>query len=71
MRKNKPPIDPAKAALARQIAADLFRAGCGIKAHRVVLEVTNQNGSKSDCGGWCEDAAADRIYRHLIGDLPE
>ena len=48
--------------LARKIARDLFTSGTKQHADRLVL--TGSNGR--DMGGWCEEAAADRIAEVLM-----
>jgi len=67
--KKKPPrIEfPAQMALARQIAGDLMQDATG-------LDVTHLNLVDDDghgYGGWCREAVIERIYKHLIGELPK
>lgn len=54
-------------ALARQIAGDLMQDATG-------LDVTHLNLVDDDghgYGGWCREAVIERIYKHLIGELPK
>mgnify|MGYP006967758643 FL=1 len=54
-------------ALARQIAGDLFDGGPGVTITRLLQETSR----KHVWGGWCREAVIERIYKHLIGELPK
>lgn len=58
---------PAQMALARQIAGDLFDGGPGVTITRLLQETSR----KHVWGGWCREAVIERIYKHLIGELPK
>lgn len=57
--------------LARTIARDLFTNGAGDRADRLICvqEPEGTQGPKTNLGGWCEKAVADRIVGILNGTI--
>lgn len=56
--------------ISRQIAKQLFTNGMKERAERLKL-VQTINGKERDLGGWCEEAAVDRIEETLAPYLNE